>query len=169
MLQIKDRHFLKKKVLNELKKRVTSLYSVNQSEIFSKQSRIEMVKTETNLILYFINDEATLIEDGSDVYPTLHAVLNKKIQLREVSVDKGAIKFITNGADVMVPGIVDVDESIQIGEIVGIVDDQYKKTLAIGRALMNANEIKTTKNGKAIKNLHHVRDKIWNTIEKLKS
>ncbi|NHI94393.1 MAG: DUF1947 domain-containing protein [Candidatus Lokiarchaeota archaeon] len=169
MLQVKDRHFLKKKVLIELKEKLINLYPMKDNEIFPKSSKIEMVKTEKDLIIYFINDEAMLIQDRDLLFPTLNAVLDKKFKLFEASVDKGAIKFVANGADVMIPGIVNVDESIEKGNIIAVVDDEFKKTLAIGLALMSANEIKKNKNGKAIKSIHHIGDKIWNTIKNLKS
>ena len=168
MLQIKDRHFLKKKALNELKIRIKNQFEINEELIFSKNSRLEMVKTESEMILYFINDEATLVEYGDIIFPTVNALLDKKIILPEVVVDKGAIKFIVNGADVMVPGIVETSESIEKGDIICIVDIEFKKTLAIGKALMSANEIKEKNKGKAVQSLHHVGDKIWNTIKKMK-
>ena len=169
MLQVKDRHFLKKKVLNELKEKIKSSFIISDSQLFSKSSKIEMVKTEKELVIYFINDIATLLEDGDLLYPTLNAVLDKKFQLPEVSVDKGAIKFVASGADVMIPGIVNVDESIKKDQIVAVVDNEFKKTLAIGSSLMSASEIKSKEKGKAIKSIHHIGDKIWTTIKNLKS
>ena len=168
MLQIKDRHFLKKKALNELKIRIKNHFKINEDLLFSKNSRLEMLKTESELILYFIDDEATLIEIDNMIFPTVNALLSKKIMLPEVIIDKGAIKFIINGADVMVPGIVDTSESIEKEDIICIVDVEFKKTLAIGKALMSAKEIKEKNKGKAIQTLHHVGDKIWNTIKKMK-
>jgi len=168
MLQVKDRHFLKKKVLNDLKEKIKNSFSITDSQFFSKSSKIEMVKTEKELIIYFINDVATLLEDGDLLYPTLNAVLDKKLTLPEVSVDKGAIKFVASGADVMIPGIVNIDDSIKKDQIVAVVDDEFKKTLAIGKSLMNADEIKSKEKGKAIISIHHIGDKIWTTIKNLK-
>jgi len=168
MLQIKDRHFLKKKALIELKNRIENHFNINEELIFSKNSRLEMLKTESEMILYFIDDEATLIETSNILFPTVNALLSKKILLPEVIIDKGAIKFIINGADVMVPGIVDTSESIEKGDIICIVDVEFKKTLAIGKSLMSSKEIKEKNKGKAVQNLHHVGDKIWNTIKKMK-
>ena len=168
MLQIKDRHFLKKKALNDLKTRIKNHFNINEDLLFSKSSRLEMLKTESEMTLYFIDDEATLIELDNVIYPTVNALLSKKIMHPEVAIDKGAIKFIINGADVMVPGIVETSESIEKGDIICIVDIEFKKTLAIGKAMMSAKEIKEKNKGKAVQNLHHVGDKIWNTIKKMK-
>lgn len=88
------------------------------------------------------------------------SILNPKN--KRISVDKNAIKFIVNGADVMIPGIVNVDLDIKINDYVIIIDDIYKKPLAIGYSLITRDEIINNNQGKAIKSLHHVGDEIWN-------
>jgi len=76
----------------------------------------------------------------------------------------GAVKFVTNGADVMAPGIVDADENIIAGDMVWICDETHRKPLAVGVAVMNGPEmIKETK-GKAIIMKHHIGDDIWKVI-----
>ena len=63
--------------------------------------------------------------------------LNKRI----VTVDKGAIRFVSNGADIMAPGIVDADSEIKEGDLVIIVEEAHRKPLAIGKALMKGPQI----------------------------
>jgi PUA domain protein len=73
----------------------------------------------------------------------------------------GAIGFITKGADVMAPGITDVDVSIQRDDLVWICDEKHRKPLAVGIALLTGEEMKTKKPGKAVKTLHYVGDRLW--------
>ena len=47
-----------------------------------------------------------IIIDGKP-FPTLKAALANEIKGKTVTVDMGAIKFVSNGADIMSPGIVD--------------------------------------------------------------
>jgi PUA domain protein len=82
---------------------------------------------------------------------------------RRVIVDAGAVRFVVNGADIMKPGIVYADPEIVAGDLVVIVEERYKKPLAIGRALMAGLEMKGE--GKAVKSLHHVGDLIWKGLE----
>ena len=74
----------------------------------------------------------------------------------------GAIRFVSNGADIMSPGIVDADENIKPNDIVFIVDETHKKPLAVGLSLITGPEMVENDSGKAIETKHFVGDKIWN-------
>jgi PUA domain protein len=62
----------------------------------------------------------------------------------------------------MAPGIVDADEWIQLDDIVWVCDEQYKKPLAVGTALMTGPEMKLATAGKAVKLIHYIGDTLWN-------
>ena len=78
----------------------------------------------------------------------------------------GAVPYVCNGADIMAPGIVNVKGDFNEKNILIILDERHKKSLAIGIALVNSHNIRTTKRGKVAKNIHHVGDKLWNTIKR---
>jgi len=96
------------------------------------------------------------------VYPTVRGLIAMKGTKRNVDVDKGAIPYITNGADVMAPGITGADPSIAEGMVVWIRDEERGIPLAIGTALMTGPQMATAETGKAVKTLHHVGDELWN-------
>ncbi|MCD6492629.1 MAG: pseudouridine synthase, partial [Archaeoglobaceae archaeon] len=77
-----------------------------------------------------------------------------------VVVDEGALKFIMNGADIMKPGIVYADENIKKGDFVYVAVEGKETPIAVGIALTNGKEM-TDGKGKAVKNIHHLKDKIW--------
>ncbi|RLF85785.1 RNA-binding protein, partial [Thermococci archaeon] len=56
---------------------------------------------------------------------------------------------------------VDVDEEIKEGDFVFIVEEKYGRPLAIGIALLDGKAMKEKKKGKAVKVIHHAKDKIW--------
>jgi PUA domain protein len=60
----------------------------------------------------------------------------------------------------MAPGIVEVDDFDE-GALVVIRDVVHGKALAIGKAIRSSTEIESSKQGKAIQNLHYVGDKLW--------
>jgi PUA domain protein len=68
---------------------------------------------------------------------------------------------VTNGADVMRPGITKIDPSIKMGNIVVIVDENHDRALAIGRAMFDAKQMEDKKSGKVVKNLHTIQDDVW--------
>ena len=88
-------------------------------------------------------------------------IFTQKAKRRSVVVDMGAIKFVSEGADIMCPGIIDADQEIQKGDLVIISDEVHNKPLAIGKAIISGEEMMGEK-GKAVKSLHHVGDKLWN-------
>ena len=61
----------------------------------------------------------------------------------------------------MRPGITEIDEEIEKNDFIVIVDVTNKKPLAVGIALLNSEEMRESKTGKVIKNIHYVGDDIW--------
>jgi len=80
----------------------------------------------------------------------------------------GAVPHICNGADIMAPGIVHFEGNFKKGEVVVITDERHRKPIAITIALHNTEEARKLKNGKILRNIHHVGDRLWNTIQQLK-
>lgn len=92
--------------------------------------------------------------------PTLKFLQQRQL-LKKITVDMGAVKFVVNGADIMRPGIVAIEDGIAAQEAVVIIDVQHHKALAVGLALYDSKEMQEIKTGKVIKNLHYVGDEIW--------
>ena len=129
--------------------------------IFEKKSNVEYVETDEHT---FITEsgEAIFFYLDSILLPTLRSILSGKVTLRKIKVDMGAIKFVVNGADIMRPGIVEIDPEIMEGEIIVIIDEKNEKPLAIGKAILAYQEMNDSKTGKVVKNIHFVGDEIWN-------
>ena len=92
--------------------------------------------------------------------PTLKLLLQRQF-LKQVVVDMGAVKFVSSGADVMRPGIVELDHTIKKDEFAAVVDQTHKKPLCIAKALYSGEEIIALKQGKVLKAVHWVGDSIW--------
>ena len=115
---------------------------------------------EYSLIL--VDGRPLLFEMEEQLFPTIRGALEMDLNKRIVTVDKGAVSFVSNGADIMAPGIVDADSEIKKGDLVIIVEQTHRKPLAIGKALMNGPQMVEADSGKAIKSITHVGDKLWN-------
>jgi len=81
----------------------------------------------------------------------------------------GAVPFVCKGDNIMVPGIVRVEDEFEKDKLVIIVDEKHAKPLAIGKSLYSSTEIRKMKQGIVIKNLHFVSDKIWAAAKVLTS
>ena len=115
---------------------------------------------EYSLIL--VDGKPLLFEIEGQLFPTVRGALEMELNKRIVTVDKGAIRFVSNGADIMAPGIVEADSEIKEGDLVIIVEEAHRKPLAIGKALMKGPQMVEADSGKAIKSITHVGDKLWN-------
>ena len=116
--------------------------------------------------LIFVNGEILGLIYEEKVFLTVRGVLRYKPQKRFVTVDMGAVPYVTNGADVMAPGIVDADEDIKAGDMVWIRDVKNLVPLAIGVSLVSGSELKKGGKGKVIRTIHFAGDKLWKTDER---
>ena len=109
-----------------------------------------------------VDGKPLLFEIEGHIFPTVRGALEMGLQKRVVTVDKGAIRFVSNGADIMAPGVVEADPEIKEGDLVIIVEETHRKPLAIGKALMEGPQMVEADSGKAIKSITYVGDKLWN-------
>ncbi len=161
-MEIKKRHDLKSSQIKTLKKRIKEELGEEFSSLL-EGTRYEICSTDTEVNLILVDEKPVFLEKKM-LFPTLRAFLDIDCrQLKQhVTVDMGAVPYIANGADVMRPGITDMDESVEAGDFVVITEEKHGKPLAIGEALYSGKEIKKMDQGKVITNIHFVGDKMWN-------
>jgi PUA domain protein len=161
-MNIKQRHFIQKSQIRELQEDILNRYDEKfVAQIFPNKAKVEVIQTDDGDTLYAINKVLKLWKSKEGYLPVLTLLLNKQVDLKKIVVDKGAIRFVTNAADVMRPGITYIDPSIKKDDIVVIVDENHDRALAIGKAMLNADQMQETKAGKVVKNLHTIQDNVW--------
>jgi PUA domain protein len=123
---------------------------------------VSQAMLEDGSTVYIFFKKVILAKKNGILYPTL---INSVIDgLPSALVDMGAIPYVCNGADVMAPGIMDIEGEFEKDGLLVIRDVKHKKALGIGAALYSSEEMRGLKKGKAILNLHYVGDKIWSSI-----
>jgi PUA-domain protein len=155
-LKIRKRYHLQKK---KFKKVIEQLG--DYSTLIQPKSKVEILETDLYDIILVDGKPLIVMIDDTPV-PTLKGALEHEITSKYVVVDMGAVKFVAKGADIMSPGITDADPNVQEGDFVIIVDETHKKPLAIGKALISGEEMVENNEGKAIKTIHYIGDKLWN-------
>lgn len=149
---------LSKAEIQQVNKQIEELYSIK--DFFLKKERVAKKNFEKYEIL--VKDKTPLFFfDDSKPIPTLKLEMKKEM-LPRVTVDMGAVKFVSSGADVMRPGIVEIPEQIKEGDAVVIDEETHHKPLAIAKAIYSSMKMKEMGKGKVLKNLHCVGDKLWN-------
>ena len=146
-----------KKILLEFR----TLYGLDE-KTFSPKLKAEIAETADEALI-FIDDRPVILRKGGKLFPAL--TFNEALEkLPKAIVDMGAIPHICNGADIMAPGIRSIEGTFQEGSTILVVDEKYRKPLAIGSTLINSSQMKEMKQGKVIANIHFVGDQIWKII-----
>jgi PUA-domain protein len=158
--RIKKRHLLKKssqrRELENIERILgTPLVGLNPKERFE-----EGILDDGSRVL-LLNDIILFFEYDGLIVPTIHALLEGKVSLPEITVDMGAVRYVVNGADIMRPGITKIDEGIKVGSVVAIIDERHGKPLAIGLSQLNTEDMRDAESGKMVKSIHYVNDALW--------
>jgi len=159
---VKNRHRLKSKDIREIQEELKKTFETN---FFTEKSSVEIGDVEGNRLI-FVDGEPCFMFYENKIFFTLRGINKYRPAKNFVVVDMGAIKFVTNGADVMAPGIVDADKTINEKDQVWICDETHRKPLAIGIAMMSGEQMIKEQQGKAIKTIHYVGDILWNLVAK---
>ncbi|GAA0247390.1 RNA-binding protein [Halobacterium noricense] len=155
-MQVKSRHHLRSDEVREIETALETTVGVELDA--DTYELVELEGTEFDLVLVdgepvvvYVGDEPFLTVQGANAYPPTDAV---------VTVDAGAVSFVSSGADVMRPGIVEADGDIESGDLVAIAEETHGKVLAIGRAKTTGDDM-VGDSGKVVESVHHVGDDLF--------
>ncbi|TFF97212.1 MAG: DUF1947 domain-containing protein [Promethearchaeota archaeon] len=161
-MKVRQRHFVRKDEISQIKEKLRAHYDEEFiNSVFPEKCKVEIIITEDDDELYAVNNELALWKSEDNYIPVLTLLLDNRVGLKTVVVDMGAVKFVTNGADIMRPGITKIDTDIEKGNIIRIADIDNNRTLAVGKAMYDAEEMERMKTGKVIKNIHTIKDSVW--------
>ena len=155
-MQVKSRHHLRSDEIRDLTETLAEGLGVELDA--DTYERVELDGSAFDLVLLdgdpavlYVDDEPFLTVRGANEYPPERSV---------VTVDAGAVSFVSDGADVMRPGIVDADESIAEGDLVVVAEESHGKVLAVGRALVDGSDL-LGDSGKVVESVHYVGDDLY--------
>ena len=127
---------------------------------YSKKDQVVLLEDKGQKVV-LVNNVPEFFYHQDQIVPTLKHLQKASHLLKTIVVDMGAVKFVINGADIMRPGIVEIEAGIKENDLVVIIDVNNRKPLAVGIALFAAEEMKSKDSGKVIKNIHWVGDELW--------
>jgi len=158
------RHFLKEKEVKKLLLDFSQRLKTNSEQLLGAKTHIEVNETEAAEIFFF-NGKPLLARLDGELFPTL--VFEEVFPfLPRIVVDMGAVPYVCKGADVMAPGVVNIQGEFKENDLLLVVDERHGKPLALGIALFNSQAMKNVKHGKIVKNIHYVGDKLWKALRK---
>ncbi|KAF5270060.1 hypothetical protein FQA39_LY08472 [Lamprigera yunnana] len=118
---------------------------------------IEIIINSGGDLLFFRHREGPWI-------PTLRLLHKYPFFLPMEQVDKGAIRFVLSGANIMCPGLTSPGaEMIEApkGTIVAVMAEGKQNALAIGVTALSTNDIAKVNKGVGIENIHYLNDGLW--------
>ncbi|MDR0888242.1 MAG: RNA-binding protein [Candidatus Methanoplasma sp.] len=160
-IRIRKRKRMRSKEIKVLSQELEAVLGV---PVFGEDEAVDLAESSDFNLIFVGNDIIGIVNNGVP-FLTVRGVLKYRPVKRFVTIDMGAVPFITNGADCMGPGIVDADPDIAVGDSVWIRDANNKVPLAIGISERSGAELKEKKSGKAIKTIHNVGDRLWKSGE----
>lgn len=138
--------------------------------VIPKKSQVVQIKCEDKILLYSIENEIILFQSFDYLSPTLRTVHKYPECFPKVQVDRGAIKFVLSGANIMCPGLTSAgawlpEENLPEGTFVTVYAEGKENAMAIGKLIMSTDKIKAENKGIGIELLHYLGDGLWNLIE----
>ena len=155
-MHVKSRHHLRSDAVDDIESALADNLGVDMSadsyeKVEFEDSDWDVVLVDGDPLVLYIDDEPFLTVQGANTHtPEKHVV----------TVDAGAISFVSDGADIMRPGITEADTDIAEGDLVVINEESHGKFLAIGRAMTDGPDM-VGESGKVVKSVHHVGDELF--------
>ncbi|WP_290809937.1 RNA-binding protein [Halovivax sp.] len=155
-MQVKSRHHLRSDAVAEVESTVGDRLGVELEG--DAYERVEFEESDWEVVLIdgepqvaYFDDEPFLTVRGANAHePADHLVI----------VDAGAVSFVSDGADVMRPGITEVRGDVEAGDLVLIAEESHGKVLAVGRSRVDGDDLLGDE-GKVIDSLHFVGDELY--------
>lgn len=155
-MEVKSRHHLRSDAVSEIEEALSDGLGVDiDGDAFEL---VELEGSEFDLVL--VDDDPAVLYFEDEPFLTVRGANATDPTRRVVTVDAGAIQFVSDGADVMRPGIVEADDAIDEGDLVVIDEESHGKFLAVGRALTDGEDMLGDQ-GKVVESVHFVGDDLY--------
>ncbi|EDO06456.1 hypothetical protein BBOV_II005020 [Babesia bovis T2Bo] len=134
-------------------------------DVLPKKGQIILAKCQDHLTLLLVGGEITFfqVREGPWI-PTMRLLHKYPTMMPTMQVDKGALKFILRGSNIMCPGLTSPGgrmDDVDKGQVVQITVDGREHACAVGVTTMSTAEIREKNKDICIENLHYLNDGIW--------
>lgn len=133
------------------------------------EGQVKVVKLDTRTLLYASGDAPPAffdVEGRGELFPTLHTLWQYPNMMLELTIHGPVSKFVLNGADLMLPGVLVPANgvagfgTVTKGQRRCIKIDGNSYPIAVGRMLVNQSQMEKLK-GKGLEVLHVFKDTLW--------
>ncbi|XP_071494295.1 malignant T-cell-amplified sequence 1-A-like [Diadema antillarum] len=135
-----------------------------QDQILPKKESYRLVKCHDKIEILAIGGEPAFFKQRGPFMPTLRLLHKYPTILPWQRVDKGAIRFVLSGANIMCPGLTSPGAELIPAEkdtIVAIMAEGKQHALSIGLMKMSTDDIRSVNKGVGVDNMHYLNDGLW--------
>lgn len=134
-------------------------------EIWPKEANMVIAKCKDHITMVVL-DKVPIFWNQRDGpwLPTLRLLHKYPSMMPKMQVDKGAIKFVLRGANIMCPGLTSPGgamEDVPVGACIQITAETTVNACAVGIMTMSTEEIREKKLGQCIDHIHFLNDGLW--------
>lgn len=167
---IKSSSQLRASAIRGLKANICSKFSGMEDVIpviFPNDSPVleyKMKAPHNHISFIVVNNIILFIQTPDFIFPHLKLLHKYPDMLKKMQVDKGAIRHVIGGANVMCRGLTTPGGNIsaaEIYEVVCITGEEKQHAMAIGIMKKSSDQIKSENSGIGIESLHFLGDGIW--------
>lgn len=135
-------------------------------ELFPKKSEVYGMRLKSNdkVELAIVDDNIICYKKGKEYVPTLWLLHQYPHILPRFQVDKGAIRFVLSGANIMCPGLTSPGgsmEDVDAGSLIAIHAEGKTHAIAVGATTLSTKEIREVNKDIGVTNLQYVGDDLW--------
>ncbi len=132
---------------------------------------MQVSKCQENIQLIVVNNEVVFFNQRDGLFfPTLKLLHQYPSMMPRLQVDKGAIRFVLGGANIMCPGFTSPGgalpsdaHAVEAERAVAIYAENKQHAMAVGTTKMSTQDIARINKGVAVENAHFLLDGLWLT------
>lgn len=137
-------------------------------DLIPKKASMVLGKCADKVCVVLVDDEPLFFNHRDGPYfPTLRVLHRYPDMMPRLRVDKGAIKFVISGANIMCPGLTSsgatIHDEVDEDEPVAIYAEGKEHALAIGITKMSTADIKSVNKGIGVDLVHYLNDGLWSS------
>lgn len=135
-------------------------------EIWPKKENAKMLKCHDHIEILSIQDNCVFFKHRNGPWhPALRLLHKYPFILPKQQVDRGAIKFVLSGANIMCPGLTSpgakLTPEVQAESVVAVMAEGKEHALAVGLMKMSTEDIIKINKNVGVENIHYLNDGLW--------
>ena len=157
---------VQRSIVNQISEQYPLLVDIIET-VLPKKSML-IAKAQDNIQLVVVNNEVVFYNQmNGPFYPTLKLLHKYPTMMPKMQCDKGAIRYVLGGANLMCPGFTSkggfVADSIEGETPVAIYAEGKEHAMAVGLTKMSRADIYSVNKGVAVETVHYLMDGLWQT------